>query len=77
MEERRHRRSEWAGVFWPKDDDAERDAAERNWVRARAKDIGRSTNRADESLREFVCALARQAARECFELENQASRTIQ
>lgn len=26
-EERRHRRSEWAGVSWPMDDDRERDAA--------------------------------------------------
>ena len=26
-EQQRHRRSEWAGVSWPKDDDAERDAA--------------------------------------------------
>jgi hypothetical protein len=41
----------------------------RNCVRARARDIGRSTNGADESLRAFVRALARQAARECFRLE--------
>ena len=41
----------------------------RNWVRARAKNIGHSTNGADESLRAFIRALARQAARECFELE--------
>jgi hypothetical protein len=26
-EQQRHRRSEWAGVSWPKDDDHERDAA--------------------------------------------------
>ena len=50
----------------------------RNWGRARATDIGGSTHGADESLRAFVRALARQAARECFELElKQRSRTIQ
>ena len=27
-EQQRHRRSEWAGVSWPKDDDHERDAAD-------------------------------------------------
>jgi hypothetical protein len=47
-------------------------------VRARVKDSGRSGNGADASLRAFVRALARQAARECFELElKQRSRTIQ
>jgi hypothetical protein len=41
----------------------------RYWVRARQKnDQGGSTG-ADRSLRTFVRALARQAARECFELE--------
>ncbi len=43
-DERRHRRSGWAGVSWPKDDDAERDAGGGNWVRARAKEIGRSAD---------------------------------
>ena len=38
-------------------------------VRARVKDGGRSDHGADVSLRAFVRALARQAARECFELE--------
>jgi hypothetical protein len=33
------------------------------------KDSGRKSDRADSSLRAFVRALARQAARECFELE--------
>ena len=42
------------------------------------KDNGRNGNSADASLRAFVRALARQAARECFELElKQRSRTIQ
>ena len=35
-------------------------------VRARAKDSGRCSTGADASLRAFVRALARQAARECF-----------
>ena len=77
-EQQRHRRSEWAGVSWPKDDDARTGRGRRHWVRARAKDSGRSGNGADASLRAFVRALARQAARECFELElKQRSRTIQ
>jgi hypothetical protein len=38
-------------------------------VRARAKDSGSTEKGADTSLRAFVRALARQAARECFELE--------
>jgi hypothetical protein len=33
------------------------------------KDSGSNANGADASLRAFVRALARQAARECFELE--------
>jgi hypothetical protein len=33
------------------------------------KDNGRNGDGADSSLRAFVRALARQAARECFELE--------
>jgi hypothetical protein len=50
----------------------------RNRGRAPAKDIEHRTNGADESLRVFIRALARQAARECFELEvKQRSRTIQ
>lgn len=51
----------------------------RRWrARARAKDNGPNGNSADASLRVFVRALARQAARECFELElKQRSRTIQ
>jgi hypothetical protein len=41
----------------------------RYWVRARPKnDQGDSTG-ADPSVRAFVRALARQTARECFELE--------
>ena len=76
---RRHRRSEWAGVSWPKDDDARTGRGRRHRGRARAKDIARSTPMArTQSLRAFVRALARQAARECFELElKQQSRTIQ
>ena len=38
----------------------------RHWIRARAKDSGGTENGADASLRAFVRALARQAARECF-----------
>jgi hypothetical protein len=50
----------------------------RYWARSRANDGGRRGNGADESLRAFVRALARQAARECFELElKQRPRTIQ
>lgn len=42
------------------------------------KDNGRNGSGADASLRAFVRALARQAARECFESElKQRSRTIQ
>ena len=40
-----------------------------HWARARVKDDGRNGNGADASLRAFVRALARQAARECFQLE--------
>jgi hypothetical protein len=47
-------------------------------VRARVRDSGSNASGADASLRAFVRALARQAARECFELElKQRSRTIQ
>jgi hypothetical protein len=50
----------------------------RYWVRARAKNGDDSNTPGDASLRAFVRALARQAARECFELElKQRSRTIQ
>jgi hypothetical protein len=50
----------------------------RYWARARTRNDSRSGNGADASLRAFVRALARQAARECFELElKQRSRTIQ
>ena len=46
--------------------------------RARAKYSGRCGTGADESLRAFVRALARQTARECFHLElKRRSRTIQ
>lgn len=31
-EQQRHRRSEWAGVSWPKDDDHERDAGDVTWL---------------------------------------------
>jgi len=47
-------------------------------VRDRAKDSGSTVNDADASLRVFVRALARQAARECFKLElKQRPKTIQ
>jgi hypothetical protein len=50
----------------------------RYWGRPRANDGGSTENGADASLRAFVRALARQAARECFEVElKQRSRTIQ
>jgi hypothetical protein len=50
----------------------------RYWARARTKAIGRSGNGADASLRAFVRALARQAARECFEQElKQRQQTIE
>jgi hypothetical protein len=50
----------------------------RHWTHARANDKGRGGASADASLRAFVRALARQAARECFELElKQQSRTTQ
>jgi hypothetical protein len=51
----------------------------RRWrARARVKDARRHGNGADASLRALVRALARQAARECFEQElKQRSRTIQ
>ncbi len=50
----------------------------RHWTHARANDKARGDASADESLRAFVRALARQAARECFELElKQQSRTTQ
>ncbi len=50
----------------------------RHWTHARANDKGSRGASADASLRAFVRALARQAARECFELElNQQSGTIQ
>lgn len=41
----------------------------RHWARARPTNDGRSVNGPDASLRAFVHALARQVARECFELE--------
>jgi hypothetical protein len=40
-----------------------------SWTRAQARNTGRADNAADVSLRAFVRALARQAARECFERE--------
>jgi hypothetical protein len=41
----------------------------RYWVRARPKNDQSGSTGADPPLRTFVRALARQAARECFELE--------
>ena len=51
----RHRRSEWAGVSWPKDDDNERDAAARHRTHARANDKERDRRqRTSRFARSFV-----------------------
>jgi hypothetical protein len=58
-----------AGVSWPKDDDHERDAAGGVGLELTSRTTGAMATAQTPRFVAFVRALARQAARECFELE--------